>query len=107
MDTGTIAALIAPVLALVVGWLGGKKSEQAKIKKVEAEADSIITVAAEKAVQLWQKLNDQLSGEVTELRGQVIALRNENSSLHEENKQLKVLVGDLRREVEQLKRKLN
>ncbi len=102
MDTTQIVEIIAAVGAVVGGFFAGKGFEKAKTKKVEAETDSISVESAEKAVSIWENLNNRLSSELENLRVQISEIKAENKKLQLENHELKIQVGILSQEVKRL-----
>ena len=102
MDTTQIVEIIAAAGAVIGGFFAGKGFEKAKTKKVEAETDSITVESAEKAVSIWENLNNRLSSELENLRLQVSEIKAENKKLHQENQELKIQVGILSQEVKRL-----
>jgi len=102
MDTTQIVEIIAAAGAVIGGFFAGKGFEKAKTKKVEAETDSISVESAEKAVTIWENLNNRLSSELENLRVQISEIKAENKKLHLENHELKIQVGILSQEVKRL-----
>lgn len=102
METAQIVEIIAAVGAVIGGFFAGKGFEKAKTKKVEAETDSISVESAEKAVTIWENLNNRLSSELENLRLQVSEIKAENKKLHQENQELQIRVGILSQEVKRL-----
>ncbi len=102
METAQIVEIIIGAGALVSSFFAGKKFQKAKTKKVEAETESITVESAEKAVGIWENLNNRLSSELEKLRLQVSEIKAENKKLHQENQELQIRVGILSQEVKRL-----
>lgn len=102
MDTAQIIQILGGVATAIGGFFVGKGLEKAKTKKLDAETDSISVESAEKAVSIWENLNNRLSSELENLRVQISEIKAENKKLHLENHELKIQVGILSQEVKRL-----
>lgn len=109
MDASQILQIVIGVGTGLVGVFVGKGVERAKTKKLDAETESITVSSTEKAINIWENLNQQFQDEVELLRNQVLAIqkeyneiKKENGKLHQENEKLRVEVGILRNEVKRL-----
>lgn len=77
------------IITMVVGYLLGKRKQDAETKVTEAQASSSELDATEKAVAIWRNLAQDLKKEVDELRVLINELREENLKLKEEISHLK------------------
>lgn len=77
------------IITMVVGYLLGKRKQDAETKVTEAQASSSELDATEKAVAIWRNLAQDLKEEVDELRLLINELREENLKLKEEISHLK------------------
>ncbi len=77
------------IITMVVGYLLGKRKQDAETKVTEAQASSSELDATEKAVAIWRNLAQDLKKEVDELRLLINELREENLKLKEEISHLK------------------
>lgn len=102
MGTGEILTIIGGTLTTAIGWAFGRKSERSKIKKLDAESDSITVASTEKAVMIWEGLNQQLSRELEIMRREMGEIKAQNIQLHKENVELKEQVRVLSERVEEL-----
>lgn len=103
MAASEILTAIVGVITTALGVLFGRKAERAKVKKAEAEADSINVSTTERAVVIWEKLNEQLHLELDNMRREMSEIKRQNIELHRENVELRLQVESLTREVEELK----
>lgn len=76
--TGAIAALI--------GWLVGRRKEQAEITTSELDQTS-------KAIEIWRQMAQEMSDKVKELSDKIDVLTAEVHSLKSENSNLKTKLG--------------
>lgn len=102
MDTAQILQILVGVATGLVGVFVGKGVERAKTKKLDAETESITVSSTERAINIWENLNQQLHDELESLRNQVMDIKRENGKLHRENEELRLEVGMLRSEVKRL-----
>lgn len=102
MDASQILQIVIGVGTGLVGVFVGKGVEKAKTKKLDAETESITVSSTERAINIWENLNQQLHDELESLRNQVMDIKRENGKLHRENEELRLEVGMLRNEVERL-----
>lgn len=102
MDTAQILQILVGVATGLVGVFVGKGVEKAKTKKLDAETESITVSSTERAINIWENLNQQLHDELESLRNQVMDIKRENGKLHRENEELRMEVGMLRNEVKRL-----
>lgn len=102
MDASQILQIVIGVGTGLVGVFVGKGVERAKTKKLDAETESITVSSTEKAINIWENLNQQLHDELESLRNQVMDIKRENGKLHRENEELRMEVGMLRNEVKRL-----
>lgn len=77
------------ITTMLVGYLLGKRKQDAETKVTEAQANSSELDATEKAVAIWRNLAQDLKKEVDELRLLINELREENLKLKEEISHLK------------------
>lgn len=77
------------ITTMLVGYLLGKRKQDAETKVTEAQASSSELDATEKAVAIWRNLAQDLKKEVDELRVLINELREENLKLKEEISHLK------------------
>lgn len=77
------------ITTMIVGYLLGKRKQDAETKVTEAQANSSELDATEKAVAIWRNLAQDLKKEVDELRLLINELREENIKLKEEISHLK------------------
>lgn len=77
------------ITTMLVGYLLGKRKQDAETKVTEAQASSSELDATEKAVAIWRNLAQDLKKEVDELRLLINELREENLKLKEEISHLK------------------
>lgn len=102
MDASQILQIVIGVGTGLVGVFVGKGVEKAKTKKLDAETESITVSSTERAINIWENLNQQLHDELESLRNQVMDIKRENGKLHRENEELRLEVGMLRSEVKRL-----
>ena len=102
MDASQILQIVIGVGTGLVGVFVGKGVERAKTKKLDAETESITVSSTERAINIWENLNQQLHDELESLRNQVMDIKRENGKLHRENEELRMEVGMLRNEVKRL-----
>jgi len=102
MDASQILQIVIGVGTGLVGVFVGKGVEKAKTKKLDAETESITVSSTERAINIWENLNQQLHDELESLRNQVMDIKRENGKLHRENEELRMEVGMLRNEVKRL-----
>jgi len=102
MDASQILQIVIGVGTGLVGVFVGKGVERAKTKKLDAETESITVSSTERAINIWENLNQQLHDELESLRNQVMDIKRENGKLHRENEELRLEVGMLRSEVKRL-----
>lgn len=102
MDTAQILQILVGVATGLIGVFVGKGVERAKTKKIDAETESITVSSTERAINIWENLNQQLHDELESLRNQVMDIKRENGKLHRENEELRMEVGMLRNEVKRL-----
>jgi len=102
MDASQILQIVIGVGTGLVGVFVGKGVEKAKTKKLDAETESITVSSTERAINIWENLNQQLHDELESLRNQVMDIKRENGKLHRENEELRLEVGMLRNEVKRL-----
>ena len=102
MDASQILQIVIGVGTGLVGVFVGKGVERAKTKKLDAETESITVSSTERAINIWENLNQQLHDELESLRNQVMDIKRENGKLHRENEELRLEVGMLRNEVKRL-----
>ena len=72
------------IATAIVGYLLGKKKQDAETRVTEAQAQHSELDATEKAVAIWRGLAEDLKREVDELRILVNELRSENDRLRQE-----------------------
>jgi peptidoglycan hydrolase CwlO-like protein len=91
MDKGTIITGLVGIATALFGYVGGKKTERAKARKIDAEAEGLEIGNIEKQISIYQTTLDRLEKEVLRLTKQVdlqaeeiLALKEENKMLHEE-----------------------
>lgn len=102
MDTAQIIQILGGVATAIGGFFVGKGLEKAKTKKLDAETESINISSTERAINIWENLNQQLHDELQSLRSQVMEIKRENGILHKENEELKKQVSILSGEVKRL-----
>ena len=102
MDASQILQIVIGVGTGLVGVFVGKGVERAKTKKLDAETESITVTRTQRAINIWENLNQQLHDELESLRNQVMDIKRENGKLHRENEELRLEVGMLRNEVKRL-----
>lgn len=102
MDASQILQIVIGLGTGLVGVFVGKGVEKAKTKKLDAETESITVSSTERAINIWENLNQQLHDELESLRNQVMDIKRENGKLHRENEELRMEVGMLRNEVKRL-----
>ena len=72
------------IATAIVGYLLGKKKQDAETRVTQAQAQTSELDATEKAVAIWRGLAEDLKREVDELRILVNELRSENDRLRQE-----------------------
>lgn len=72
------------IATALVGYLLGKKKQDAETRVTEAQAQFSELDATEKAVAIWRSLAEDLKREVDELRILINELREENGKLKDE-----------------------
>lgn len=106
MDASTIITIVTGIVTALGGAAIGKRQGIAKAKKVEAEADSIAVSSTEKAVKMWEELNEQLRKDLDAARIRMDEIQVEYKRVHEENMELKRKVAGMEQEIADLKSKL-
>lgn len=84
MDKSLIIAVIG-LAGTIVAYIFGRGKAVAETKKTELDA-------VEKAIAIWRRLAEDLSGKVTALQVEVDKLREENNRLNGEIDKLRELV---------------
>lgn len=83
------------IATAIVGYLLGKKKQDAETRVTEAQAQHSELDATEKAVAIWRGLAEDLKREVDELRILVNELRSENDRLRQEIEHLQEKLAKL------------
>ena len=83
------------IATAIVGYLLGKKKQDAETRVTEAQAQYSELDATEKAVAIWRGLAEDLKREVDELRILVNELRSENDRLRQEIEHLQEKLAKL------------
>mgnify|MGYP003620330944 FL=1 len=83
------------IATAIVGYLLGKKKQDAETRVTQAQAQTSELDATEKAVAIWRGLAEDLKREVDELRILVNELRSENDRLRQEIEHLQEKLAKL------------
>lgn len=83
------------IATAIVGYLVGKKKQDAETDLAEAQAHSSELDATEKAVAIWRNLAEDLKKEVDELRFLINELRRENAKLKDEIEHLQIKLSKI------------
>lgn len=93
LDFKVVAPAIASVVTAVLGWLVGRRRNDADIHKIEVDAASVSIKSLRDTIEVLTNEVTVLRREVKELKVQNTNLHNEVVGLREENRQLKDFVG--------------
>lgn len=75
--------MIIPFTALVT-WLFARRKNEADVRKIRAETSGQEIKNVESIVQFWQKMADDLTVEMVELKKEIISFATENKSLRKQ-----------------------
>lgn len=97
MALDDLLPFLIPVLSAGVGWMIGKKKNDAQARKIDAETDMLEIKNVQKVIEFWQETAKDLTAEVTKLRNEVLAFAEENKELKEEIAQLSLKIVELQK----------
>lgn len=109
-----IMVIAGPVFSAGITWLIARKKNDAETRKTNAETEHLDLENIEKHYELYRKLLDDFSTQVTQLRLEISELHDQNAQLKKqvvefvkENSALKIEIELLTRKVNELERLLS
>lgn len=95
-----IFPFVIPVLSALVGYFAARKKNEAELRKMDVETDSLELKNVHDIVNFWRDMVKDLKIEVNQLRVQVIKFSAENAALKTEINALSNQISDMHKLIE-------